>query len=221
MICWSCEREAGVGLTCPACEALQPPDGAADAFAVLGVPARYAVDLETAEAAYKRLSRQVHPDRFATADPRARRASLARTVQLNDAWRTLKDPVRRATYMLGRAGVDIGDENKSGEGRSKLKPSPVFLMEMLELNDELAEAATSGNDGRLAAMTSMLRERAGATMARIAEGLEAGAPALLDAAAQELAALRYYQRLLDQAEAHQERAEAQAESRASEGSNHG
>jgi len=176
------------------------------------MPRHYAVDLEAAEAAYKRLSRQVHPDRFATADPRARRASLARTVQLNDAWRTLKDPVRRATYMLGRAGVDIGDENKSGEGGSKLKPSPAFLMEMLELNDELAEAAAAGNGGRLAAMTSMLRDRAAATMARIAEGLEAGAPARLDAAAHELAALRYYQRLLDQAEAHQERAEERAES---------
>jgi molecular chaperone HscB len=220
VICWSCERDAGVELTCPACQALQPPDAAADAFAVLGVPARYAVDLEAAEAAYKRLSRQVHPDRFATADPRARRASLARTVQLNDAWRTLKDPVRRATYMLARAGVDIGDENKSGEGGSKLKPAQAFLMEMLELNDELAEAA--GDGGRLAGMTSTLRERAAATMARIAEGLESGSPARLDAAAQELASLRYYQRLLDQAEAHQERAEERAEARAAEqGSTHG
>ena len=77
---------------------------------MLGLPARYAVDLAAAEAAYKDLSRQVHPDRFATADPRARRASLARTVQLNEAWRTLKDPVRRAEYLLTRAGIDIGGE---------------------------------------------------------------------------------------------------------------
>jgi molecular chaperone HscB len=207
VICWSCEREAGAGLTCPACGALQPPDEAADHFAVLGLPARYAVDLDDAEAAYKKLSRQVHPDRFATADPRARRASLARTVQLNDAWRTLKDPVRRATYMLERAGVDVGDENKSGDGGPKVKPSPAFLMEMLELNDELAEAAASGDEGRVATMASTLRARAAATMARIAEGFEAATPARLAAAAQELGALRYYQRLLDQAAAHQERVE--------------
>jgi molecular chaperone HscB len=210
VICWSCEREAGVGPACPACGALQPPDETADHFAVLGLPARYAVDVEAAEAAYKRLSRQVHPDRFATADPRARRASLARTVQLNDAWRTLKDPVRRATYMLGRAGVEIGDENRTGQNGSsggvKLKPSQAFLMEMLELNDELAEAAASGNGDRLLAMTSVLRARASETMARIADGIEAGTGARLDAAAQELAALRYYQRLLDQAAVHEERA---------------
>ncbi len=206
MICWSCERDAGVGPTCPACGALQPPDDAADHFAVLGLPAGYAIDVEAAEAAYKQLSRQVHPDRFATADPRARRASLARTVQLNDAWRTLKDPVRRASYMLARAGVDIGDENRAGEGGSKLKPSQTFLMEMLELNDELAEAAVSGNEARLDAVTSMLRARASETMARIADGLEEGSRPRLDAAAQELAALRYYQRLLDQAAVHEERA---------------
>jgi len=207
VICWSCEREAGVGPACPACGALQPPDEAADHFTVLGLPASYAVDIEAAEGAYKRLSRQVHPDRFATADPRARRASLARTVQLNDAWRTLKDPVRRATYMLGRAGVEIGDENRTGQGGSgpKLKPSQAFLMEMLELNDELSEAAASGNGDRLLAMTSMLRARASETMARIAEGIEAGTGARLDAAAQELASLRYYQRLLDQAAMHEER----------------
>ena len=93
-----------------ACGALQPPDDAADLFAVLGLPARFAVDLAAAEAAYKELSRQVHPDRFATADPRARRASLARTVQLNEAWRTLKDPVRRAEYLLLRAGIDVGEQ---------------------------------------------------------------------------------------------------------------
>jgi molecular chaperone HscB len=204
VICWSCEREAGREATCATCGALQPPDETADHFAVLGLPATYAVDVDAAEAAYKRLSRQVHPDRFATADPRARRASLARTVQLNDAWRTLRDPVRRATYMLSRAGVDIGDENKTGEGASKLKPSQAFLMEMLELNDELAEA--SGNPARLESMTSMLRARASETMARIAAGIQAGTEPRLDAAAQELAALRYYQRLLDQAAAHEERA---------------
>jgi molecular chaperone HscB len=206
VICWSCEREAGGGPTCPACGALLPPVEGADFFAVLGLPATYALDVEAAEAAYKQLSRQVHPDRFATADPRARRASLARTVQLNDAWRTLRDPVRRATYMLARAGVDIGDENKAGDGGSKLKPSPAFLMEMLELNEELTEAATSGDAGRLDAMTSMLRARASETMARIADGIETGAGPRLDAAAQELAALRYYQRLLEQAAAHEERA---------------
>src|SRR5262245_48377176 len=116
MICWSCQREAGPGPLCAACGALQPPDDGADLFAVLGVPARYAVDLAAAEAAYKEMSRRVHPDRFATADPRARRASLARTVQLNLAWRTVKDPIRRAEYLLNRAGIDVDSGQKASHG---------------------------------------------------------------------------------------------------------
>ena len=71
MICWSCQKEAGAEPLCVACGALQPPEDKADLFAVLGLRPRYAVDLTAAEAAYKDLSRQVHPDRYATGDPRA------------------------------------------------------------------------------------------------------------------------------------------------------
>ena len=117
MICWSCQKQAGAGPLCAACGALQPPDDAADLFACWGCPRATRVDLAAAEAAYKDLSRQVHPDRFATADPRARRASLARTVQLNQAWRTIKDPVRRAEYLLTRAGIDIGGKKPSPRQR--------------------------------------------------------------------------------------------------------
>src|SRR5688572_10972062 len=106
MICWSCERStdaaapASAPPLCPHCGAIQPPDRSADLFAVLGLRRRFALDLAAAEAAFKERSRQLHPDRFAKADPRARRASLGRTVQLNEAWRTLRDPVRRAEYLL-------------------------------------------------------------------------------------------------------------------------
>ena len=90
MICWSCEKSAGEGVTCGACGALQPPDASADHFQVLGVERRFALDREALERRYKELTRVLHPDRFARADARARRASLARSVQLNEAWRTLR-----------------------------------------------------------------------------------------------------------------------------------
>src|SRR3954471_14183517 len=144
MICWSCQKEAGGEPLCTACGALQPPDDKADLFAVLGLQPRYALDLAAAEAAYKDLSRQVHPDRYATADPRARRASLARTVQLNLAWRTIKDPIKRAEYLLTRAGIDVDSGQKSshddGRGTQKIGAPPAFLLEILELNDELNAA---------------------------------------------------------------------------------
>src|SRR6476619_1780362 len=159
MICWSCEREAGTAPLCAACGALQSPDDAADLFSVLGQPARFGVDLSAAESAYKDLSRQVHPDRFATADPRARRASLARTVQLNQAWLTVKDPLRRAGYLLERAGVYIGgDDKKSAVGggddkrTAEVSAPPAFLLEIIELHEELRAARRAGDTVKVAFM---------------------------------------------------------------------
>ncbi len=205
MICWSCQKQAGAAPLCGACGALQPPDDAADLFAVLGQPARFAVDLAAAEAAYKDLSRQVHPDRFATADPRARRASLARTVQLNLAWHTLRDPIRRAEYLLSRAGIDVGEKQPGDvdgqRSTSRVAALPAFLIEILELNDELAAAKRAGDSVKVAFMAEEMRARARDTMTTIGAALDAGAPGTLEEAARSLVALRYYQRFIDQASA--------------------
>lgn len=204
MICWSCERDAGPELACGACGAIQPPDPAADPFAVLGAPRRYDVDLGELEARYKDLSRKVHPDRFAKADPRARRASLQRTVQLNEAWRTLKDPVRRAEAMLALAGVAVAAEKDTAV-------PPALLMEILELREELGEARLAGDDAKVLRMAQAMRARVGETMAAIAAGLGAGTPEALRDVARLLVALRYDRRFLDEVAAHEESAAARAE----------
>jgi molecular chaperone HscB len=203
MICWSCQKEAGRGVFCVACGALQPPEDNADLFGVLGLPARYTIDLPAAENAYKELSRQVHPDRFATADPRARRAALARTVQLNQAWRTIKDPIQRAEYLLLRAGIDVGEKKsgagEDGKGTHKVAAPPAFLLEILELNDELTGARRAGDTVKVAFMVEEMRARARGAMQTIGEALDAGMPGRMEEAGRTLVALRYYQRFLDQA----------------------
>jgi len=207
MICWSCQKHTEPGAFCTACGALQSPDDAQDLFDVLGVPARYAVDLAAVETAYKELSRQVHPDRFATADPRARRASLARTVQLNQAWRTIKDPVRRAEYLLSRAGIDIAGKQPTRGSEEKrtieVGAPPAFLLEILELNDELAAARRAGDQVKVAFMAEEMRDRAGEAMKTIAAGLDSGVRGQLEEAARQLMALRYYQRFIDEATRHE------------------
>jgi len=200
MICWSCEREAGAEVTCASCGALQPPDPAANHFAVLGIPAAYAVDVASLEARYKDLSRKVHPDRFATGDPRARRASLERTVQLNEAWRTLRDPVRRAEYLLKLAGVTVAAD----------EVPPALLMETLELREQLGEARMAGDDATVARMGEAMRARADAAMAAVGAGLAAGTAQGRQTAAHELTALRYYRRFLDEVAAHEEKGESHA-----------
>jgi molecular chaperone HscB len=193
----------------------------------LWLPRRFELDLAAAEAAFKERSRQLHPDRFAKADPRARRASLGRSVQLNEAWRTVRDPVRRAEYLLALAGYVIGAEEgasrpaSAGEtdtagagagasataGRVRIGAPPALLMEILELREALGEAREAGDSGRVAALFEGVRRRGEAALARAAAVLEtASAPDVpagtrttaLESAARELVALRYFKRFLDE-----------------------
>ncbi len=199
MICWSCERAAGDGATCGFCDAIQPPDQKADYFDVMGVPASYALDLAAAEARFRELSRRFHPDRFVKAETRARRASLQRSVQLNEAWRAIKDPVRRAEYLLRRAGYDIGGEQgppspvgpTSGDAnrgagvarpgidvpggdqatRGQVPVPAALLGEILELREDLADARGAGDDARVQVMAGEVRARVDSALRRVADGL--------------------------------------------------
>jgi molecular chaperone HscB len=190
MICWSCERAAGADILCSHCGAIQPPDAKADYFAVFGVDRRYDADMTQLEARYRELSRKLHPDRFATADARARRASLQRSVQLNEAWRTLKDPFRRAEYLLSLAGVTLAKE-----------VPPALLMETLELREELGDARAAGDEHKVQAMAAAMRARVAAAMQVVHDGLAAGDHARV---AGELVALRYYRRFMDEVAVHED-----------------
>lgn len=208
MICWSCEKEGGPGPFCAACQAILPPDEAADRFAALGLPRKFEIDLGAAETAYKDLSRQFHPDRFAKADPRARKAALARTVAINDAWRTVKDPIKRAEYLLELAGFGLGGDDRKPSANEiaatkKVAAPPAFLIEILELREELGAAEQAGDQAKVARMAEAMRARSAAAMAAIAGALEAGS---FEEGARALVALRYYQRFLDEVAAHEERA---------------
>jgi molecular chaperone HscB len=194
------------------------PLGAApgiDRFAVLGLPRKFEIDLGAAEATYKDLSRQLHPDRFAKADPRARKAALARTVEINDAWRTVKDPVRRAEYLLELGGYALAGGEKSAKMAKTREVSapPTFLIEILELRDELAAAQRAGDAVKVAFMAEDVRGRAAEAMKTIGTSIDGGTPQSLDEAARALMSLRYYQRFLDEVAAHEERGALAGENR--------
>ena len=208
VICWSCEKAAGAELFCAQCGAVQPPDAAATHFQVLGVPGAFDVDLPALELRYKDLTKQLHPDRFARADPRARRASLQRSVQLNQAWKTLRDPVRRAEYLLSLAGIDVGTEEgtqrRGADGVKQKLPVPHdLLMEIMDLREGLMEARQADDDARVAELAAEVRGRKQAAMAAVGEALRT-APADVDRAARELVGVRYFDRFLDEVEVHEE-----------------
>jgi molecular chaperone HscB len=196
-----------------------------DRFQVLGLPAAFDVDVAVAEATFRELSRRFHPDRFATADPRARRASLQRSVQLNEAWSTMKDPVRRAEYLLHLHGYEVGAEQGAsappktvggGDERRRIPVPPALLGEILELREELGEARAVGDDMRVQAMAAAVRERSEQALARAAAAIahagqsEATRDDDLTTAARELISIRYFRRFLDEVALHDEGAAARA-----------
>ena len=203
MICWSCQKAAGDGMLCAHCNAVQPPDAKADYFSVLGVPRAFALDVAELEQRYKELTRVLHPDRFARADAQARRASLERSVQLNEAWRTLSDPVRRAEYLLSLHGIDVGEmtgvggPGKSGE-HATLPVPQVLLMEVLELREALSEAHAAKDVAETEALIAKVRSRLDTVMDDVAKGFAASPPDLSTIAAR-LVTVRYYRRFLDEA----------------------
>ncbi len=201
MICWSCQKASGGEVLCPACGAVQPPDVRADYFGVFGIPRAFAVDLDALEQRYKELTKLLHPDRFARAEPRARRASLERSVQLNEAWRCLKDPIRRAEYLLSLHGIEIGE--MAGAGRESnqhntLPVPPVLLMEVLELREALAASHAARDVHETEALIAKVRGRLDAVMKDVAKGF-AASPLELSTIAARLVAVRYYRRFLDEA----------------------
>jgi molecular chaperone HscB len=190
MICWSCERAAGAGPFCARCGAILPPDPAVDHFTVAGVARGYALDLAELEERFREQSRKLHPDRFTTADARARRASLQWSVKLNEARRVLKDPIKRAAYLLSLNGVQV----------PAMAP-PALLMEILELREALGEARAAGDDQKIQAMASAMRARLGEALRAVAEELGA---ARFERAAAQLVAIRYFARFMDEVGAHDE-----------------
>jgi molecular chaperone HscB len=136
--CWSCSiGHNDSTLFCPHCSKIQPPPGG-DYFSVFGMEPKLNLDLPALEHEFHRLSRKLHPDRFARALDNEKQWSLADTALLNDAYRTLKDPLRRTEYLLKLLGAELaaGDERK--EGKSSGAPADL-LEEVFELNMQLEE----------------------------------------------------------------------------------
>lgn len=104
----------------------------ADYFQFLGLPSRLALSQEELQRKFYELSRQYHPDRFARKSEQERQLALDSSSYLNDAYRTLRDPVKRAEYVLKQQGFDIGEQ------RSNNVP-PELLEEVFELNMAMEE----------------------------------------------------------------------------------
>lgn len=133
---------------CPDCGKVQPPQGGTF-YSVFGLTRRFNIDLAALETEFHRQSRKLHPDRFARASEVEKDWSLAGAAFLNDAYRTLKDPLKRTEYLLKLEGAEIGEEFA---GKDKVNPSRVpadLLEEVFELNMQLDEMRMARGAGQV------------------------------------------------------------------------
>ena len=135
-------------------------------FELFGLTPSYGLDKEVLEKAYREIQARVHPDRFAHAGDAERRASLQWTTRVNEAYRALKDPVQRGKHVLELHGVDVAFETNT-------QMPTDFLMQQLELREEL-EAATGRKDAsRLDRLRSGLRSQKKGLDNDIAQAIDA------------------------------------------------
>ena len=134
-VCRSCGGGAPVDAHfCPQCSKILPLGRQGDYFAFMGVPRKLTIDSALLEHRFRTLSRQFHPDYFYNAEPGERRASLERSSYLNDAYRTLRNPVTRIEYLLKIEGLA-----PQGPEQASRQVPPALLEEVFALNEELDE----------------------------------------------------------------------------------
>ncbi len=134
-------------------------------FELFGLAPAFALDPESLGRRYREIQSQVHPDRFAHAGDAERRASLQWTTRVNEAYRTLKDPVQRAKHILELNGVDVAFETNT-------QMPAEFLMQQLDLREELEGAVSSKDAAALERLKSDLSGNRETLIGQIGETID-------------------------------------------------
>lgn len=142
--CWSCGSMRAAHF-CGSCGKVQPP-APVDYFSFFGVAPKLNLDVAALEKDFYDLSRKLHPDLSARATAQEQEWSLEQSSLLNDAYRTLRDPIKRTQYLLKLEGIELEEQSKSateqaratGEVKKQIVP-PDLLEEVFELNMQLEE----------------------------------------------------------------------------------
>jgi molecular chaperone HscB len=151
-VCSYCGATTDGGHFCPACKRIQAVAAGTDYFTFLGLPKKLRLDEAALEKLFYALSRQFHPDYFMNASAAEREASMERSSLLNDAYRTLREPIQRTKYLLSLEGY------KEAEKKS---PPADLLEEVFELNmqvEELKAAKKLGDEDEIIEARAALEE---------------------------------------------------------------
>jgi molecular chaperone HscB len=150
-VCLHCGARADWAHFCSECGTIQPVAEEVEYFGFFGLPRKLRLDESELEKSFYSLSRQFHPDYFMSASAVERQASVERSSMLNDAYRTLRNPIARAQYLLTIEGYKEAEK----------KAPPDLLEEVFELNmqiEELRVAKKTGDEVEAAAARSSIEE---------------------------------------------------------------
>lgn len=130
-MCWHCQSEIAGEYFCDRCVKVQPVSKETDYFTCFGFPRRLSIDLTQLEAKFYELSRAFHPDFYQNKSETEQSISLGNAATLNTAYRTLRDPIQRAEYLLDLEAGAVKDIRTS--------PPADLFEEILELQETLDE----------------------------------------------------------------------------------
>jgi molecular chaperone HscB len=139
-------------------------------FELLGLRAGFRVDGDALERAYRELQRSVHPDNFAGASDAQKRLALQASARANEAYRTLRDPVARAEYLLSLRGIDAASE-------ADTRLAVPFLTRQLERREVAEEAKNARDEQTLRELVDDVRRESDELGDEVARLLDARDPA--------------------------------------------
>jgi molecular chaperone HscB len=170
-------------------------------FELFGLPVAYIVDTDAVMSRYRDLQRVLHPDRFANASDQEKRLSVQQASLVNDALDTLKDPVRRARYLLRLHGVDFDTQTETTH-------DVAFLMEQMALREAI-EKAPSAEDpfAAIDALAIDIQQKIQTVLAQIAMHFETPDEKNLEEARELIRKMQFLQKLHRDAEAIEEKIE--------------
>jgi len=157
-------------------------------FALFGLPEQFALDQAALDAAWRAVQAQVHPDRFATATDAQKRVAMQWATHANEAYQTLRDPLRRAAYLLQLRGIDVHREHGAAMAGA-------FLMQQMAWREQIEAAVTARDIAALDALAARLRAEEHARFGELATWLDDRANESAENAVREL---MFIQRVTDE-----------------------
>ena len=136
-------------------------------FDLFHLPARFDIDLPALDAAYRDVQGQVHPDRFVNAGGAEQRVAMQWATRANEAYHTLKNPQKRARYLVELNGVDLQTESNTAMPMD-------FLMQQMEWREALGDARAAKDEAALDALDTQVKDAKKQQLAEVARQLDTG-----------------------------------------------